>query len=99
MASFIDFKNMATDDILEVLNSAGNRTDDGITQIAACFLQHRLHKELLDEQQKFQKKQLRLTLWLVIANWFLVIVTLLLVNGFLPLFFGFIKRHVIHGIA
>ncbi|HAX62132.1 MAG TPA: hypothetical protein DCX95_06245 [Elusimicrobia bacterium] len=79
MSEKINFKDKSIDEILAVLDSEENKVSDDttITRVATHFLQYRLHKELLDEQRKFQSRHLKRTTWLVLATWALVIVTIL----------------------
>ena len=79
--------DMTIEQILDKMNN-----NKGVTETmhaGPCFLQYKLHKELLKEQEEQQKKilieqntynnkQLFWTRILVIATWALVIATLLL---------------------
>ena len=89
MASFNT--EMSIEDILKIMNNSGG----SVTTMHAgpCFLQYKLHQELMIEQkknqealialqQKFQKENLSKTRSLVIATWALVFVTIMIC--FLP---------------
>lgn len=81
-------KDMTIDQILEKMDKSGANTE--MIHAGPCFLQYRLHQELMSEQNKmhsdlieeqrnFQSKYLTRTTWLVIGTWGLVLVTFFLV--------------------
>ena len=80
-------KDMPIEEILKEMNENKGTTE--IMHAGPCFLQYKLHQELLIEQkkfqeesialqQKFQKENLSKTGSLVIATWALVFVTIIL---------------------
>ena len=80
-------KDMSVDEILSIMDKSDGNTEK--IHAGPCFLQFKLHQELLEEQRKaqgqaleeqrtFQNKYLAKTNGLVWGTWALVIVTLIL---------------------
>jgi hypothetical protein len=80
--------NMSIEQILHIMDTSDGNTER--IHAGPCFLNYKLHQELLAEQNKanqamlneqrdFQKKYLDHSKWLVLGTWALVIVTILLV--------------------
>lgn len=80
-------KDMPVEEILKRMDANGGNVQ--IIHAGPCFLQFKLHQELINEQNKmhvelmkeqrdFQSKNLRITQRLVIGTWALVLATLLL---------------------
>lgn len=68
-------KDMPIDEILDKMNN--NRGVTETIHAGPCFLQYKLHQELIKDQQNFQSKQLSRTTGLIIGTWALVVATLL----------------------
>jgi preprotein translocase subunit SecG len=68
------------DELLEDLDtiSGGRQNALSYAVILSVFIQHRLHRELQDKQNEFQKEQLAQAVWLTRATWALAIVTIIL---------------------
>lgn len=80
-------RDMSVDEILSIMDKSDGNTEK--IHAGPCFLQFKLHQELLEEQRQaqekflneqreFQSKYLSKTNWLVWGTWGLVVVTLLL---------------------
>jgi len=80
-------KNMSIEEILDKMNNNESMTE--AIHAGPCFLQYKLHQELLQDQEKkhkealglqnnYNNKQLRWSRILAVATWALVIATLLL---------------------
>lgn len=80
-------KDTSIGEILEKMNRSGGNTE--IIHAGPCFLEYKLHQELLQEQDKlhkellseqrnFQEKQLKYSQLLVCATWALVMGTIIL---------------------
>ena len=85
-------KNFSISMSIEQILYEMDRSDGNTEKIHAgpCFLNYKLHQELLAEQNKanqnllkeqrnFQKKYLEHSIWLVLGTWALVIATIFLV--------------------
>jgi len=70
-------KETTIDEILKAMDN--NRGNTEIIHAGHCFLQYKLQQELLGEQNKYNKKQLCFSRWLIFATWALVIVNLFIV--------------------
>lgn len=81
-------EDMSIKEILAKMDKSGGNTE--IMNAGPCFLQYKLHQNLMEkqaklhkemvlEQREFQTKYLNKTNWLVWGTWALVIVTFLLV--------------------
>jgi len=72
-----DFKmNMTVEQILGIMNKSDGHTET--MHAGPCFLQYKLHQELMKDQQDFQRKQLNWTAGLAIATWILAFATIAL---------------------
>lgn len=69
--------DMPIEEILIRMNN--NKGNTEAMNAGPCFLQYKLHKELLKDQQGFQEKQLRKMTHLAVATWFLAAATIALV--------------------
>ena len=54
-------KNMSIEDILDKMNSSKGNTET--IHAGPCFLQYKLHQELLQDQEKKHKELLENKLW------------------------------------
>lgn len=92
MSTEISPKNFSINMSIEEILFLMDRNDGNTEKIHAgpCFLNYKLHQELLAEQNKadqnllkeqrnFQKKYLEHSIWLVLGTWALVIATIFLV--------------------
>jgi hypothetical protein len=70
-------KNMSPEDIIKIMDEESGRPEFRLA-VGEAYLQRALHKELLDNQNKFQKSQLTRTTLLVIATWIMAGANILL---------------------
>ena len=77
--------NMTIIEILQRMNASDGNTE--IIHAGPCFLQFKLHQELMKDQQNFQEKQLKETKQLVKATWILAGATIILAVATIALFF------------
>ena len=88
MSNYNNFsKNMEIEEILKIMDQSGGNIQT--IHAGPCFSQYKLHqelikesnkmhRELMKEQQDFQNKNLKITKWLVLGTWALVIATFFL---------------------